>query len=294
MKKYIILSTILVSAYNFAQVGINTNNPQGILNIDGAKDNPTSGTSHTAEQQLNDFTVLSNGNTGIGTISPSQKLEIQTGGTAEVPVTGFKLSDGNQRKNYALTSDENGVGTWKLVTVMGINGKFVPANSSNSKYYFSTQENTYVNTGSYIDLPPGKWRIDITQLLRPDYTNNQLLVADDYIFVRFTFTDSETSTSPMAESNFGSNVVEFAAGSFSGPLAYGVLKYEVVNGTIILKNNSTDIKRYYLLAGNSLASNSYRESDVGSNGKVGTVFFRNIGSSSWRENRIVAMPLNND
>lgn len=106
MKKHnLLLAALMVNVMAFAQVGINTPNPQGIFNIDGAKDNPTTGSAHTAAQQLNDFTVLASGYVGIGTTAPTQKLEIKTGGTITTPVTGFKLADGNENTNYVLTSD---------------------------------------------------------------------------------------------------------------------------------------------------------------------------------------------
>lgn len=296
MKKllFTLITTINFLTLSFGQVGINTQNPQGILNIDGGKDNPITGSGHSADQQLNDFTVLANGNVGIGTIAPSQKLEIQTGGTESSPITGFKLIDGNQRKNYVLMSDADGIGTWQLVTMKGINGTFVAANSNNNRYYFASNEDNYVNTGSYIILPPGKWRVDLTQLLRPAYTNNQTLTANDYIFIRFTFTDSASSVLPMAGSNFDSGVIELVSGSYSGPTTTSVLKYGVLNGYVVIKNETNSEKNYYLLAGNSLASNSYRPEDVNGTTKIGSFFFQNIGSSSWRENRMVAIPLSDN
>jgi hypothetical protein len=59
----------------FSQVGIGTQNPQGILHIDGAKDNPTSGVP-TATQALNDVIVRSTGAVGIGTTSPTSNLSV--------------------------------------------------------------------------------------------------------------------------------------------------------------------------------------------------------------------------
>ena len=98
MKKNIIISIgLLLSGFSYSQVGINTANPQGIFNIDGGKDNPTTGSAHSNAQQLNDFTVTAAGNVGIGKIAPSTKLHITTGGTAATPnATGFRLEDGNQ------------------------------------------------------------------------------------------------------------------------------------------------------------------------------------------------------
>lgn len=69
MKKTLFFSLIFVSAISFGQVGVNTSNPQGIFNVDGAKDNAATGIPTTA-QQANDFTVTSNGSVGIGTAAP--------------------------------------------------------------------------------------------------------------------------------------------------------------------------------------------------------------------------------
>ena len=126
MKNNIILLFSLICCGSFySQVGVNTPNPQGVFNIDGAKDNPKTGTGHTVAQQLIDVTVLANGNVGLGTINPSTKLEIQTGGTAAAQVAGFKLVDGYQANGAILVSDAAGAGLW---TILGsakgtINGK---------------------------------------------------------------------------------------------------------------------------------------------------------------------------
>jgi len=78
MKQNIFL--ILFSAmgfYSYCQVGIGTENPSGIFHIDGSQDNPATGTPN-ASQQNNDFIVTPEGNTGIGTTTPTRKLEIVT------------------------------------------------------------------------------------------------------------------------------------------------------------------------------------------------------------------------
>lgn len=71
MKKNIYLAIALtISSFAWSQVGINTQNPQGVFNIDGkssaATTNPTTGTP-TAAQLADDFIVTASGATGIGT-----------------------------------------------------------------------------------------------------------------------------------------------------------------------------------------------------------------------------------
>ncbi|CAM2885487.1 hypothetical protein DRF59_08065 [Chryseobacterium flavum] len=111
MKKIIILSGILFSNLVFSQVGINTPNPQGSFHVDGAKDNVSTGVP-TIVQQSNDFTVLSNGNVGVGTVTPSNKLDIRSTTNG-----ALKIVDGTQGNAKVLTSDANGVATWKDLPV---------------------------------------------------------------------------------------------------------------------------------------------------------------------------------
>ena len=63
--------------------------------------------------QLSRMTVANDGNTGIGTTSPDEKLHV---------VGNIKMVDGNQAAGYVLTSDANGVGTWQAVPGGGIGG----------------------------------------------------------------------------------------------------------------------------------------------------------------------------
>ncbi|WP_419869947.1 hypothetical protein [Chryseobacterium sp. CT-SW4] len=89
-KNILILSAVLFSSFAFSQVGINTTNPQGVFNVDGAKDNPVTGIP-TAAQQSNDFVVTSSGNIGIGTASPNASaiLDVNVAGLANGNKKGF-------------------------------------------------------------------------------------------------------------------------------------------------------------------------------------------------------------
>lgn len=120
MKKTILLVTVLFSTFYYSQVGINTSNPQGQFTIDAARDNPATGTP-SAAQQLNDFTVTSAGNVGIGTNAPTNKVHING---------DFRLTDGTQANGKILVSDANGVGTWQdsspAVIVTSTTGTQVP------------------------------------------------------------------------------------------------------------------------------------------------------------------------
>ena len=313
MKQYIFLGALLISGVAFSQVGVNTSNPQGIFNIDGGRDNPTTGSAHTQAQQLNDFTVLANGNTGIGTIVPDKKLHIVTGGTALSPnATGFKLVDGNQNTNYVLTSDAAGVGTWKPGGVVNYKlGTHITNNYVNIPFVPKTGNDWY-STGSYITLSPGIWRVEINELLAGYVNGNDFLTADDWMWFRFSFTDDATwGATPIGAANQNTpldpnrpshplsaltqdfitlnfsngNVIssgpQYVSTNYDGPRIASPTRDAVANGSFLIRNNTSAPKTYYLCA------NPYNGTSSHPN-----FFFRNVGASNWGENRIIATAIN--
>lgn len=138
MKKNFTLAMIFFSVIAFSQVGINTPNPQGILHVDGAKDNPATG-SPTDAQQANDFTVTSAGNVGIGNTTPLSNLHIKNRGTAtgigggEATNTGLLIE--NPVVNSSILSILRTTGaTGVKQAIMGINPNF---NSNNGVFIIS-------------------------------------------------------------------------------------------------------------------------------------------------------------
>ncbi|MHC5310936.1 hypothetical protein ACYSNM_12900 [Myroides sp. LJL116] len=82
MKKLLLLISTITSSLAFSQVGINTQIPQGVFNIDGKSTtettNPSSGVP-TSAQLADDFIVMKTGATGIGGIpDKSAILDLQT------------------------------------------------------------------------------------------------------------------------------------------------------------------------------------------------------------------------
>jgi hypothetical protein len=88
-KKYLLI--ILALSFNcaFSQVGIDTQNPRGILHTDGQKDNPVSGSSFTPAQQSNDVLITSAGKIGAGTLNPAVKVDARNSGNGAI---GFGTS----------------------------------------------------------------------------------------------------------------------------------------------------------------------------------------------------------
>ena len=290
MKKNIIISIgLLLSGFSYSQVGINTANPQGIFNIDGGKDNPTTGSAHTNAQQLNDFTVTAAGNVGIGKIAPSTKLHITTGGTATTPnPSGFRLEDGNQNTNLVLTSDTNGVGTWKPVAATRIVGTL----GAGIDVPFKTTGGVYRRTGSYIDLPSGKWEVRVTMLMpvggvpTDTFPGGGTMTANDWVWLKTTFSTLNQAT--IVESQISSDIegASLVSNLFFGPKSVsGEPKFNMLNGSVIINNTSTASKRYYYYAGNT----DSQEYTTGS-GKA-TKFYL-FGGWEWGENSITALKVN--
>ncbi|REC50327.1 hypothetical protein [Chryseobacterium pennipullorum] len=100
---YLVVLLFLGTALS-AQVGINTNNPQGVFNIDGAKDNPATGAPN-ATQQANDVAVTAAGNMGIGITVPTNKLHIN----ATNPLRLQGLTAGVAATDPLVVADTNGV-----------------------------------------------------------------------------------------------------------------------------------------------------------------------------------------
>ena len=104
MQKFL-LSFLLIyfhTQLQYAQVGINTLNPQALFHIDGAKDNPTQGTPSTTAA-ANDFIVTSNGAVGTGVLSPKVKLDTRsTNNTAAGVAIGYTNQSAAQAGAGAL------------------------------------------------------------------------------------------------------------------------------------------------------------------------------------------------
>lgn len=222
------LIALMLNAAAFAQVGINTSNPQGIFNIDGAKDNPTTGSGHTAAQQANDVTVLANGRTGIGTISPTQKLHIE----------------GNTRMNGMI---------YDGINAAGVNGQVLSNDGSKVRWVNNLTLTptvlgsfdgttvgmpvlrTYYYTGASIVLPPGNWIVTTGTVARL----NETITVDGMLWVKTHISNSNTTYSQSPQ------LVTSAARSGAGPIGRGA-SYGMVTGNFIIKNNTGAAQTYYI------------------------------------------------
>lgn len=135
---YIVIISICCFSYTYAQVGINTNSPQGIFHLD-AKGNNTSALSAT--ELSDDFVVSSDGNIGIGAM-PST--------TSNVLINGkLRINDGTAAKDYVLQSDADGNASWTKL-VMG--DKSMSWYINNSGFTFTGAEQDIIASNATTDF----------------------------------------------------------------------------------------------------------------------------------------------
>lgn len=103
MKRFLLLTGFFpLLCYLFAQVGINTQNPQGVFHVDAKGD--TNGSANISD----DIIVDADGNLGIGTLSPTTKLHIKT----DALTPGIRIENASVQNGYVLATDNSGVGSW--------------------------------------------------------------------------------------------------------------------------------------------------------------------------------------
>lgn len=194
------------------------------------------------------------GNVGLGNsvFTPAAKLDIRTSTSGG----GFRLQDGTQGMYKLLSSDANGNASWVTNTsvtpaVIGV------MNSSSGNIGANT------NTGTYIDLPVGKWSVNISMLARMNYSGS--------FWVRTNL--STSSTSQINSYAIGSSIV---AG-----LVWGN-KYNTISGNIIIDNTSGGTLRFYYW------TSTFDCYDGGST----SALLSDFAKTTWGENSIVAYPMN--
>ena len=118
-----------------------------------------------------------------------------------------------------------------------------------------SRDASYHYTGSYIDLPPGKWMVNVVMLISPSNIANT--------WVKTSFSDSATPFTPSPDI-IGSFLISGKA----------INAYGEVTGFVIINNLSNSTKRYHYHV-NSTES-----------------YLNSFGGSNWGENQIFAIPVN--
>ncbi|WP_062180182.1 hypothetical protein [Dysgonomonas macrotermitis] len=230
-KKNLLLMSVFSLGLLNAQVGINTQNPQGVFHID-AYHNTSS--VPTDAQLADDIIIDSNGKIGFGMMpSLTDDSKIQVKG-------GITIVDGNQSVNKVLISDANGTGTWQTNKISYQN---VTLSGSGATLLYNQPAGTFLLTGTTITLPPGRYAVNVYMILRASAsggTVSGISPTGSYFLLRSTFSDSNVTLAASSDIEGATHI----SGVLQGAVAYGQLA-----GCVFINNSGTVNKTYYYIAG---------------------------------------------
>jgi hypothetical protein len=206
-------------------------------------------------------TFDSAGNVGIGVSSPTESLDIlNTLRVRNIPSSGGTVM---------ITADNDGV-IRKQALPTGSAPTVIANLSANGVSLTSANWANFNYTGTSITLPANsKYIVSTTQLIT-GATSSTIMPSGQSIWIRSTFSDSSTtySASPDIQGS------KYMSGAW-GPS----IKFGLVSGNIILRNNTASAKTYYYWVG-----------QVENNNYAGTI--NNFGGAYWQENQMYAIPIN--
>ncbi|MBQ0117500.1 MAG: hypothetical protein KBS98_06260 [Flavobacterium sp.] len=220
------------------------------------------------------FVIKNNGRVGINTLYPTAKLSI----VADTISRGFALKDGSQGANKILMSDASGNARWDNLSVFKVRGTL---STTGVDLKIAELTNTFVSTNSTITLPPGTWEVTSNMLV----VNKDLLLNDarDWFFLKTTFADDSNLTNSTTDIQGG----KLISGNYQGPVnpASGGQKFEMITGSVIIKNATSLPKKYTLIAGKTVLSNTI----INTTFVLKDAVVDRFGSTNWGENSISAM-----
>ena len=219
--------------------------------------NPASGTAIASVPVR--MTISGAGNVGIGAPAPSNLLHVNSATSGAV-----RIVDGTQATGRVLTSNATGVGTWQEIGINNVVGYI-----SNVGVNINYNTALYLQTGSSITLPPGRYAVNVNMLM----ARASLVISpnDSFFWVRSTFSESALPNPTPSGHIEGSNLI---SGNHPGTSYYSML-----TGTVIINNPGPFTRTYHYVAGNCVSANT-------------TQNITGFGSTYWAENNIIAYRLN--
>lgn len=265
MKKIaLLILTLTGSVLVFAQgkVGVNNTNPQGVLHVDGKKDNPATGAPNTTQAD-NDVIVTQDGKIGAGTLTPGARLDVRGAAQGQA----IKIVDGTQGVDRVLTSDANGNAYWRQTAA--VKNTILGSLSAGGVNIPSTQ-GSYLSTGSSITLPANS-RYIVTVSFIMAQAGGVTTPANSSFWLRSFFADAPGSSTSTGDVIGGKSLI-------SGLLP-GSSNYSTLTGSVIIHNTSSNPKTYYYMAGFVSAVNA-------------NYSIAQFGGQPWSEGIMYAIPIN--
>lgn len=244
------------------KIGINTQTPNNLLDLGGGNGKKLAIWNSAAGDDFYGFgnaanvlqlfagapatgdalmTLNKNGNVGVGTTIPLANLH--TVGTRRFE----NAAAGSVTPGSVLTAtDVNGTAEWKTPAAEVVIGVLsVPAGLD---IPFAGDGN-YKYAGRSITLPPGKWAVTVTQLIRV----SGALDGDDWMYVRSSFGEGNPAIGGILGISGDVKSPSLMSFKVQGPAVAGhAQQFDVAQGTIFIDNLTTAAKTYRYIAGNTV------------------------------------------
>jgi hypothetical protein len=240
--------------------------------------------------------IANNGNVGIGTSSPNSSAILHVSSTNKgVMLPKVSLSGATDNTTVPVSSPGDdgmflyntanaGTGTnaitpgyyywqnnrWNKLQTNAYAGVIFGVHNSTVPNHLTATSPSWQYTGSYIDLPPGKWVVYILELIHPSNSGTSGWDGSGdnrALWIRTSLSNSNTVFS------YSSHIIgsTLASGSIVAPSKYGM-----VNGAIYVYNNTGTTTRYYLWANVERFNTSCDA--------------HNFAANAWAENQFFAVP----
>ena len=210
----------------------------------------------------------------IGSANTITDVSLISGVTGTLPLANGSTGQttANAALNALLPSQTNNAN--KVLVTNGTNTSWA-TNVAQTNAVLGTINATSGNigpntsTGTYIDLPNGKWSVQVQMMARTSNSGT--------FWIRTLFSDAATENNEYKETKDAIGPVLVSS------LIRGSSKYNIMIGTIIINNTSGALKRY-----------TYRTSgfDAYDGGSLTGMTLENFAKTNWGENTIVAYPMN--
>ncbi|NDW08844.1 hypothetical protein [Dysgonomonas sp. 520] len=265
MKKssLILLIFLAVTALK-AQVGVNTESPQGVFHIDAARN--TSGNTNVAD----DVVVDAQGRVGVGTNNPQTKVDIRS----STQGGGFRLQDGSQADGRVLTSDASGNAKWRSHGIQTVNAVW---NGDSTFVIADTTTQFFLSTGTTLTLPSGRWLVQVAFLVAHKYPITNPMTSPYWI--RSSFTDGIVPMGTRMPVTTATYTSDFEGNNrLVAGVGYGL--YNTAVGSVVLNNATNANKTYTFIVGN-----------VNKLTTAPAFEFGRIGQGLWLEDNITAIKI---
>ena len=169
--------------------------------------------------------------------------------TTNIPALRLETQQ-NIQKDQVLFSDDLGNISWRtygLINVPAVSGVYGSGLNTDIQMNTSTNTTNALYSNAYIDLPPGKWAVNLNfnlDIKVLQNTTEKNLTTNQYAWARLVLSDNNSNSIGYNASATSDRVISnlyLSSGMLQGPSGSSIIK-----GEIYIHNKTLVNKRYYL------------------------------------------------